>query len=286
MKTPLPTFLVLALLAVLPACKRDRAPTEGGAAEGARAVTVKGSDTMVVLGQRWAEAFLKANPDATVQVTGGGSGTGFAALLNGTTDVAMASRKIKPEEAAQVKRKFNVEPKEISVATDGITFYVHASNPIDALTREQLKAMYMGDVTNWSEVGGPDEPIVLYSRESSSGTYAFVKERVLDNEDFAPEAQTLAGTAAVVHAVSKEKHGIGYGGGAYAKGVKELKVKQGDEAIAPTAENIRGGRYPLSRGLFFYTRGEPSGDVRRYIDFALSPEGQKIVSEVGYFPVK
>jgi phosphate transport system substrate-binding protein len=293
MKTPLSTFLLLSLLAVLPACKQDRAPAgsggpaaSGAPAGGARIVTVKGSDTMVLLGQRWAEEFLKVNADASVQVTGGGSGTGLAALLNGTTDIAMSSRKIKPEEAAQAKQRFNVEPKELTVATDGITFYVHESNPLDALTRQQLKGMYMGDIVNWKEVGGLDEPIVLISRESSSGTYLFVRERVLDNEDFAPEAQTLPGTAAVVNAVSKEKHGIGYGGGAYAKGVKELKVKQGEEAIAPTPENIRSGRYPLSRGLFFYTRGEPSGDVRRYIDFALSPKGQEIVTEVGYFPVK
>jgi phosphate transport system substrate-binding protein len=198
----------------------------------------------------------------------------------------MASRKIKPEEAARVRQKFNVEPGELTVATDGITFYLHESNPVEALTREQLKGMYMGDLTNWKEVGGLDGPIVLLSRESSSGTYLFVRERVLDNEDFAPEAQTLPGTAAVVNAVSREKHGIGYGGGAYAKGVKELKVRQGEEAIAPTAENIRSGRYPLSRGLFFYTRGEPTGAVRRYIDFALSPEGQKVVTDVGYFPVR
>ena len=290
MKTRLSLSLVLTLLAVLSACKQERAPAPGAAGTpakgGERALTVKGSDTMVLLGQRWAEDFMKANPEATVQVTGGGSGTGFAALLNGTTDIAMASRGIKPEEAAQVKQRFNVEPKEFTVATDGITFYVHASNPVEALTREQLKAIYMGDITNWREVGGPDETIVVYSRESSSGTYVFVKERVLDNEDFAPEAQTLPGTAAVVNAVSKETYGIGYGGGAYARGVKELKVRQGEETIAPTAENIRSGRYPLSRGLFFYTRGEPSGAVRRYIEFALSPEGQKIVTEVGYYPIR
>jgi phosphate transport system substrate-binding protein len=289
MKTSRSPYLVLALLAVLPACKQERAPVGASgapASEGARTVTVKGSDTMVLLGQRWAEELRKTNPEATVQVTGGGSGTGFAALLNGTTDIAMASRSIKPEEAAKVRQKFNVEPKELTVATDGITFYVHESNPVEALTREQLKGMYMGDITNWQEVGGVDEPIVLYSRESSSGTYLFVRERVLDNEDFAAEAQTLPGTAAVVNAVSREKHGIGYGGGAYAKGVKELKVRQGEEAIAPTAENIRSGRYPLSRGLFFYTRGEPTGAVRRYIDFALSPEGQKVVTDVGYFPVR
>lgn len=293
MKTLLPAFAALAMLALLPGCKRDTPPgaaSENGAAgaragSGARALTVKGSDTMILLGQRWAEAFMKQHPDAKVQVTGGGSGTGMAALVNGTTDIAMASRKIKPAEAAQVKQKFQVEPTETVVAKDGIIFYVHESNPVDALTPEQLKGIYLGDITNWKEVGGRDATIVLYSRENSSGTYVFVKEAVLDDEDFAPETQTLPGTAAVVNAVSRETHGIGYGGAAYAKGIKELKVMQGGEPIAPTAENIQSGRYPLSRGLFFYTRGEPTGVARRYIDFALSPEGQGIVTAVGYFPV-
>jgi phosphate transport system substrate-binding protein len=301
MKSLLSSFLAVSLLALLPACKRE-APPAGGAGTGTGtsaapagsgatggaggSLTVKGSDTMVLLGQRWAEELMKQGGDLKVQVTGGGSGTGMAALVNGTTDIAMSSRAIKPAEAAQVKQKFQAEAREIPVAKDGVTFYVHASNPIQALTREQLKGIYLGDIANWKEVGGPDQAIVVYSRENSSGTYVFVKEAVLDNEDFTPRAQTLPGTAAVVNAVSQETYGIGYGGAAYAKGVKELQVRVGDEAIAPTAENIQSGKYPLSRSLFFYTRGEPTGAARRYIDFALSPEGQKLVTSVGYFPVK
>ncbi|CAM3938037.1 phosphate ABC transporter substrate-binding protein [Corallococcus sp. ZKHCc1 1396] len=249
-------------------------------------VTVKGSDTMVILAQRWAEAFMKKNPSVKVQVTGGGSGTGLAALQNGTTDIAMSSREMKKAEEDKLKAGANAAPTGLSVAKDGVTFYVNASNPLDALTVEQLRDIYLGDTTSWKAVGGAEAPIVLYSRENSSGTYVFVKDAVLDGEDFASAAQTLPGTAAVVNAVSKEKHGIGYGGAAFAKGIKELKVKKGNEAFAPSAQNVKSGKYPLSRDLYFYLRNKPAGDVKAFIDFALSPEGQAIVTQVGYFPVK
>jgi phosphate transport system substrate-binding protein len=239
--------------------------------------TVKGSDTMVVLAQRWAEAWMKQQPSKKIQVTGGGSGTGIAALINGTTDVANASRGLKDAEKAKLPTAF-----ETIVARDGVAIYVNTANPVESLTVAQLQGIYLGDIRNWKEVGGKDAPIVLYSRENSSGTYVFVKEHVLKNEDFAAEAQTLPGTAAVVNAVSKEKNGIGYGGGAYAKGVKELKI----EGIAPTKEAVLSGKYPLARPLFVYTKGPPAGEVKEFIDFCLSAAGQKIVSEVGYFPVK
>jgi phosphate transport system substrate-binding protein len=239
--------------------------------------TVKGSDTMVVLAQRWAEAWMKLHPAKKVQVTGGGSGTGIAALINGTTDVATASRSLKDAEKGRLPTAV-----ETTVARDGVAIYVHPANPVESLTVEQLRGIYLGDIRNWREVGGKDAPIVLYSRENSSGTYVFVKEHLLGNEDFPPEAQTLPGTAAVVNAVSKERNGIGYGGGAYAKGVKELRI----EGIAPTKEAVLSGKYPLSRPLFVYTRGAPSGEVKELIDFCLSAAGQRIVTEVGYFPVR
>jgi phosphate transport system substrate-binding protein len=249
-------------------------------------VTVKGSDTMVILTQRWAEEFMKKNPSAKVQVTGGGSGVGIAALINGTTDIATSSRPMKETEQEKLRSRFNNPGVEIAVAKDGVTFYVQESNPVSSLTIEQLKGIYQGDITSWKEVGGPDAPIVIYSRENSSGTYQFVKDHVLKGEDFAPQAQTLPGTAAVVNAVAKEKNGIGYGGAAYAKGVKELKIKSGSNELAPDAESIKKGTYPLARDLYFYLRSKPAGDVKSFIDFCLSPDGQKVVSAVGYYPIK
>ena len=251
------------------------------------AVTVKGSDTMVILSQRWAENYMKKNAGKKIQVTGGGSGTGIAALVNGTTDIANSSRAIKGDESAKVRDRFNVLTAETAVAKDGVALYVNEANGISQLTIEQLYGIYTGDITNWKQVGGADAPIVLYSRENSSGTYFFFKENVLKGDDFAAAAQTLPGTAAVVNAVSKEKNGIGYGGAAYAKGVKELKVVGKDgQGYLPTAENVKAGAYPLSRPLFVYTRGKPAGEAKDFIDFCLSAEGQSIVTTVGYYPVK
>lgn len=249
-------------------------------------VTIKGSDTMVILTQRWAEEFMKKNPNAKIQVTGGGSGTGIAALINGTTEIATSSRPMKEAEMEKLRTRYNTAGTEIATAKDGVAFYVHESNPLTSLTAEQLKAIYLGDTTNWKAVGGPDKTIVVFSRENSSGTYMFVKDNLLGGNDFASSAQTLPGTAAVVNAVSKEKFGVGYGGAAYAKGIKELKVKVGKDEIAPSLENVKNGKYPLARDLYFYLRGKPSGDAKAFIDFCLSPEGQAIVSKVGYFPVK
>jgi phosphate transport system substrate-binding protein len=254
---------------------------------GAQTVTVKGSDTMVILAQRWAENYMKENPSKRVQVTGGGSGVGIAALINGTTDVANASRPMKDAERARVRERFNVLPTEIAVARDGLAVYVHESSPIETLTLDQLRKIYAGDVTNWKDVGGPDAKIVLYSRENSSGTYVFFKDNVLEGDDFAAAAQTLPGTAAVVNAVAKEKLGIGYGGAAYAKGIKEVKLVGKDgQGYLPSAENVASGKYPLARDLFMYTRGKPSGPAKAFIDYCLSPAGQAIVTTVGYFPVK
>jgi phosphate transport system substrate-binding protein len=251
------------------------------------AVTVKGSDTMVILAQRWAEAYMKANPGKQVQVTGGGTGTGVAALINGTTEIANASREMKDAEKAKLRERYNTLPTETTVAKDGLAVYVHESNPVQQLTLEQLRDIYLGDVTNWKDVGGPDARIVLLSRENSSGTYVFFKDNVLKGEDFASSAQTLPGTAAVVNAVARERNGIGYGGAAYAKGVREVKLVGADgQAYLPSQENVASGKYPLSRGLYMYTRAKPAGEAKAFIDFCLSPEGQKLVSQVGYYPVK
>jgi phosphate transport system substrate-binding protein len=278
--------LCLALLA-LAGCPGRKPASAGGGDAGAHGVlTVKGSDTMVLLGQRWAEDFMKQSPDVRVQVTGGGSGVGLASLLNGTTDVAMSSRRIKDAEARRLAQGGTAHV-ELPVARDGVTFFVHPSNPLTSLTVGQLRDIYLGDVTDWSQVGGPARRIVLYSRENSSGTYTFVKDELLGGLDFASEAMTLPGTAAVVNAVSQEAWGIGYGGAAYGTRVKVLAVAGEDgQPVAPTVENVASGRYPLSRDLFFYLRGPPTGAARAYVDFTLSPEGQAVVTRVGYFPLQ
>ena len=208
-------------------------------------VTVKGSDTMVVLGQRWAEEYMKKHPTTTIQVTGGGSGTGISALINGTTDVCEASRAMKDAEKKQLADKAGAPPVEITVAKDGLSVYVNDSNPLTELTMDQLKQIFTGKVDNWKDVGGADAKIIPYSRENSSGTYVFFKEHVLQNADYTPRAQAMPGTAAVVNAVVKEKFGIGYGGAAYAKGIKVLKVKKdaASPAIAPD------GRHDQERDL-------------------------------------
>lgn len=254
-------------------------------ASAAQTLTIKGSDTMVILVQRWAEEYMKTHPDVRIQVTGGGSGTGFAALLNGTTDIAMASRPIKKEEKDRVEKSFKESTKEFSVAKDGVTFFVHASNPVSALTMEQLRDIFLGDVTDWKDVGGKGGEIIAFSRENSSGTYVFVKEHLMKNDDFGVDIQSLPGTAAIVNAVSKQPKAIGFGGAAYAEGVKELSVLVNGKPVAPKLEAIQNGSYPLSRDLYFYTRGTPNKTAQAFIDYTLSAEGQKLVEKLGYFPM-
>ncbi len=251
-------------------------------------ITVKGSDTILPLGQRWAEMYMKDNPGTVIQVTGGGSGVGIAALINGSTDICEASRPMSQSEKDKLKERFNTPGIEIPIAKDGITIYVNEKNKVTDLTLAQLKSVYTGKVTNWKELGGPDAQIIMYGRENSSGTYAMFKEVVLNNEDFAPQTQTLPGTAAIVNAVAQDENGIGYGGAAYAKGVREVPVKKDAQAqsFSPSLDNVKSGKYPLSRNLFWYLRAKPSGDVAKLVDFVLSGAGQKIVSEVGYFPLK
>ncbi len=251
-------------------------------------ITVKGSDTMVILAQQWAEIYMKKSPGVTIQVTGGGSGTGIAALINGTTDICNSSRPMKSSEMQKLKEKYGSTGVEIKVARDGITLYVHESNKLAELTVEQIKWIYTGKVKNWKEVGGEDSKIILYSRENNSGTYVYFKEDVLMNEDFSAEAQNMPGTAAVVNAVANDKYGIGYGGAAYGKGIKELKVKQNANSLAysPILENINSGKYPITRYLYMYTKSRPSGAMKEFIDWLLSKDGQEIVRKVGYFPVK
>jgi phosphate transport system substrate-binding protein len=258
------------------------------AASGKKTITIKGSDTMVILAQRWAEKYMEKHPDVTVQVTGGGSGVGISALLNGTTDIADASRTMKKSEMEKLKSRYSSLGYETKAAKDGITLYVNETNPVSELSIDMIKGIYLGEITNWKDVGGPDQKIILYGRENSSGTYVYFRDNVLDGKDYSPTMQSLPGTAAVVNAVAKDKIGIGYGGAAYAKGVKIVKVKKdaNSPAYEPTPETIKQGQYPITRYLYMYTRAKPTGDMKDYIDWTLSDEGQAIVTAVGYFPVK
>jgi len=251
-------------------------------------ITVKGSDTMVILAQRWAEIYMSKHPQIRIQVTGGGSGTGISALINGTTDICNSSRPMKKTEKEKLKQRYNTLGVEIKAAKDGLAVYVNENLPVTELTLKQIKSIYTGKITNWKDVGGPDAKIILYGRENNSGTYVYFKDNVLEGEDYSATMQSLPGTAAVVNAVSKDKNGIGYGGAAYGKGIKFLKVKKDDSSrgYEPTAENVKSGDYPISRYLYMYTRSKPTGILKEYIDWILSSEGQAIVTEVGYFPVK
>jgi phosphate transport system substrate-binding protein len=254
---------------------------------GAKTVTMKGSDTMVILGQRWAEKYMTSHKDAVVQVTGGGSGTGIAALINGSADIAQSSRAMKDKEKDEVKAKRGAAPAEIPTAMDGLAIYVHEKNPIVKLAVPKIKEIYQGDIVNWKDLGGPDEEIVVYSRENNSGTYAYFKEHVLKNEDFAPGVQTLPGTASIINAVSKDEWSIGYGGIGYSSGVKVLSVASEDSLgyFEPSEANVESGKYPLARPLYWYTVGEPTGEIKALVDWVLGPEGQKVVTEVGYYPL-
>lgn len=257
-------------------------------AASAGAITIKGSDTMVLLGQRWAEQYMAKVPGTSVQVTGGGSGTGISALINGTTDICEASRAMSDAEKGTMRERYKTPGEEIPVARDGLSVYVNAANPVKELNMEQLRLIFTGKITSWKEVGGKDAKIIIYSRENSSGTYVFFKEHVLKNADYAQRAQSMPGTAAVVNAVTKEKNGIGYGGAAYSKGIRVLKIKKDADspAVEPDLANVQNGSYPLSRPLFFYLRNKAAGDIKAFVDWVLSAEGQEIVTKVGYFPVK
>ena len=248
-------------------------------------ITIRGSDTMVILGQRFAEEYMKTHPEVVIQVNGGGSGTGIAALINGTVDLAQSSRPMKDKEKQDVQTKRNTTLNETPVALDALAVFVHQSNAVKELTLQQIGQIYTGKVTNWSQVGGKSAPIVLYGRENSSGTYEYFKEHVLDKADFAPRTQTLQGTAAVINAVGRDANGIGYGGIAYAKDVRAVGVKAnaGAAAVEPKEENVKNGTYPISRKLFFYW--VPSEDIQKFVEWTTAAEGQAVVNQVGYFPL-
>lgn len=255
---------------------------------GEQSVTIKGSDTMVQLGQRWAELYMRSNPGVVIQVTGGGSGTGIAALINGSTDIAQASRTMKREERISARERRGADVAEIPVALDALAVYVNVLNGVESLSIDQISQIFKGEITNWREVGGSDRDIILYGRENSSGTYVYFREHVMGDADFAGTYQSLPGTAAVINAVTADPVGVGYGGIGYASGIKTIAIRTGPDSspVDPTRDNVWSSAYPLSRNLFFYIVGEPEGLTKKFVDWTLGPAGQSVVSEVGYYPLR
>ncbi len=260
-------------------------------------ITVKGSDTMVLLAQKWAEVYQEQHPAVSIQVTGGGSGTGIAALINQTCSMANSSRELKGSER-KLALSSGVDVKEFPVALDAICVVVHKDNPVTELTMEQLASIFIGGVNSWTQVGGRTGPIVRYSRENNSGTYAFFKEHVLKNKDYAPDCQTMPGTSAVADAVGNDPNGIGYGGVAYFLTrsdcrIVRIKAAADKPAVSPVAADgrsidyarIYSGEYAISRSLYCYTPGAPKGDAQAYLAWILGPDGQAIAKEEGYIPL-
>jgi len=289
MMSALPVVLTLAAVVLpLSACGRS-----GGGS--GTTIQVRGSDTMVNVAQAWAEEYTKVQPAVGVEVSGGGSGVGIAALERGTIDIANASRNMKPEEIEQARKNTGQEPKEFIVGYDALAVFVHMDNPLSEVTIEQLADIFAedGKAVRWSDLGVSipgvsDDTIVRVSRQSSSGTYEFFREHVLGTKDFKLGSRDMNGSKEVVELIGSTRTAIGYSGMGYATdNVKMLKIARaaGEPAFEPSVENTISKAYPLARSLQVYTLGEPQGAVKQYIDWILSPAGQKILEENGYVPV-
>lgn len=253
-----------------------------------KAQKIKGSDTVLPLSQEAAENYKKKNPTSTISVTGGGSGVGISALISGTTEIAQASRKIKFDEKLKIQESGN-SLKEIIIAYDALSVIVNPSNKVSKLTREQLEGIFTGKITNWKEVGGDDLKIVPYSRETSSGTYEFFKESVLKNKNYKSGIMSLPATGAIIQSISQTKGAIGYVGFAYLNTeVKTINISydKGKTYVVPNITNVKNKTYPIVRPLYYYYLTKNSNKVKGFVDYILSPEGQKIVSNVGYITLK
>ena len=255
---------------------------------GANAQRIKGSDTVLPVAQQTAERFMNQHPDARVTVTGGGTGVGISALMDNTTDIAMASRPIKFSEKMKIKAA-GEEVNEVIVAYDALAVVVHPSNPVKQLTRQQLEDIFRGKITNWKQVGGDNRKIVVYSRETSSGTYEFFKESVLKNKNYMASSLSMPATGAIIQSVSQTKGAIGYVGLAYLSDrVKPIAVSydEGKHYVLPTMENGTKRQYPVVRPLYYYYNVSDKAKVSPFIEYVLSPAGQNIIKKGGYIPVK
>lgn len=248
---------------------------------------LKGSDTVLPLAQKEAESYMKSTKTAKVTVTGGGSGVGLAALVDGTTEIAMASRKMKMSEKIKLSDAGKAS-KETIVAFDALAVVVNPANKVSQLTRDQIEGIFTGKIKNWKEVGGDDLQIVVYSRESSSGTYEFFKEHVMNNKNYASSVLSMPATGSIIQSISQTKGAIGYVGLAYVeKEVKALNVSydKGKTFVGPSMETAKNKTYPIIRPLYYYYLTSSEKAVKPFVDFCLSAEGQKIVEQVGYVPL-
>lgn len=276
-------FIVFCLLLVVQGCARREV------------IEITGSDTMVNLGQAWAEAYARIHPDAAITITGGGSATGIAGLINGDTEIAQTSREMADQEIQQAKDR-GLDPREFTVAQDGLSVIVHRSNPVDRLTIQQLSGIFTGQITNWREVGGPDRRIIALSRDRNSGTHVFFLEKVVrlgsskGPEEFGRGVLMQVSSQSIADEVAQNPNAIGYTGMGYydPNRHKHILVAQDADSpyVEPSVENVLNRTYPIARPLHFYTPGEPSGTVRDFIDFVLSDEGQRIVISEEFVPIR
>lgn len=252
-------------------------------------VSIKGSDTLLILNQRWAEAFGKKG-GGSVDVTGGGSSIGINAFINGVADICASSRPMRASEIARARSRGAVV-NEIPVALDGLAIAVNSKNSVSSLDMDQLRRIYIGQISNWNQVGGPNENITVFSRDANSGTYGFFQANVLKNQNWGKGVRFMPSTSEESREVARTEGGIAYGGVAYFKGKSGIKIipiaaKKGGTPVAPDEAHVRNKSYPIWRYLYYYTNGAPRGDAKKFVDFALSPEGQRIVEQVGYFSVR
>lgn len=276
-------------------CNRTNQPTsEGPGTSKATTIVNKGSDTLVNLALAWAEKYHEQNPDVDISVTGGGSGTGLAALINHTVDIANASRQISPEELAQAKNT-GVDPKEYIVARDAIAIVVNRENPVNQLTIQQLSDIYSGKINNWLEVGGDNRVIVRLSRETNSGTHVFFLQNIVRLGDpknktlFSTDTLLLPSSEGITAETRDNPNAIGYDGLGYVTPeVKVIAVGKDTNGpfILPSAETVNAGKYPIARDLYMYTDGQPTGAVLQYLNWIMSPDAQLIVTQLGFVPIK
>ncbi len=283
--------LCLLCLLALTGCQASSAAASSKPAA-VQTIQNKGSDTLVNLALAWAEQYMMAHPEVRISVTGGGSGTGIAAMINGTVDLANASREMKQEEL-DAARKNGIEPLEFTVARDAIAVVVNPANPVRGLTLQQLSDIYTGKITNWREVGGEDRPIVLLSRESNSGTYVYFLENVIrQGQDsdllFSPDTLLMPSSEGISVEVRQNPNAIGYDGLGYVTHDQKMvpvAVVAGSPYVLPSVATVNDGSYPISRALYVYTAGEPQGQVKTYLDWVLGP-GQAVVPTLGFVPLE